>query len=178
LRPDFPDTHYNLGIALSRKGDFDGAIVQWRATLALRPNDPGTNTSLANALVQKGSYHEAVAHYEITLRSEPNSEMPLNNLAWVLAAAPDESVRNGTRAVDIALRLTRVTQNKNPFYIRTLAAAYAEAGQFDKAVDAGERASGAAHAQGQDKLAAKIEVETDLYREHKAYRDPTLPNGQ
>ena len=178
LRPEFPDSHYNLGVALSRKGDFDGAIEQWRATLALRGNDPGTNTNLANALVQRGSYHEAVAHYEITLQSEPDSEMPLNNLAWVLAAAPDDSIRNGARAVDVALRLIRVTQSKNPFYIRTLAAAYAEAGQFDKAIEAGEKASELAHVQGQDKLAAKIEVETDLYKEHKAYRDPTLPNAQ
>ncbi len=178
LRPDFPDAHYNFGVALFRKGEIDAAIAEWRTTLGFRPNDPGTNTSLANALVHKGLFSEAVSRYEIALRSEPDSEMPLNNLAWLLSAAPDESVRNGTRAVDVALRLNRVTQNKNPFYIRTLAAAYAEAGQFDKAVDAGEGASGLAHAQGQDKLAAKIEVETDLYREHQAFRDPTLPNAQ
>ncbi|HST31289.1 MAG TPA: tetratricopeptide repeat protein [Chthoniobacterales bacterium] len=178
LRPDFPDAHYNLGVALAQKGDLDGAIEQWRATLALRPNDPGTNTSLANVLVQKGFFREAVSHYEIALRSEPDSEMPLNNMAWVLSAAPDDSVRNGPRAVDVALRLSRVTQNKNPFYIRTLAAAYAEAGQFDKAIEAGATASGLADAQQQFQLAVKIEDETKLYRQHQPFRDPTLPNGQ
>jgi protein O-mannosyl-transferase len=178
LRPDFPDAHYNLGVVLFRKGDVDGAIAQWRATLSLHPSDPGTNTSLANALVQKGSFREAVAHYQVTLQSEPDSELPLNNLAWVLSAAPDDSVRNGAAAVELALRLNRVTQDSNPFFIRTLAAAYAEAGQFEKAIETGQTASGLAHAQGQHELAGKIEEETGRYRQHLPFRDPTLPNAQ
>ncbi|HWY39246.1 MAG TPA: tetratricopeptide repeat protein [Chthoniobacterales bacterium] len=177
FRPDLPDGHYNLGVALFRKGDVDAAIVEWRTTLALYPADPGTNTSLANALVQKGLFGEAVAHFKVALQSEPDSATPLNNLAWLLSAAPDESVRNGAQAVDLALRLNRVTQQKNPFFIRTLAAAYAEAGQFDKAVETGKIASGLAHVQGQHQLAAKIEEETNLYREHRPFRDPTLPNA-
>ncbi|HJT45768.1 MAG TPA: tetratricopeptide repeat protein [Chthoniobacterales bacterium] len=178
LRPDFPDAHYNYGVVLFRKGDIDAAIKEWRATLTLHPNDPGTNTSLANALVHQGLYREAVAHYEVALRSEPDSAMPLNNLAWILSAGPDESVRDGRRAMELAVRLNRVTQQKNPFFIRTLAAAYAEAGQFDKAVDTSQTASGLADAQGQHQLAAKIEEETSLYREHRPFRDPTLPNAR
>jgi Flp pilus assembly protein TadD len=178
LRPDFPDAHYNLGMVLFRKGDLDGAISQWRTTLSLRPNDPGTNTSLANALVQKGLFREAVTHYQVTLQSEPDSELPLNNLAWVLSAAPDDSVRNGAAAVELALHLNQVTHDGNPFFIRTLAAAYAEAGQFEKAVETGQTASGLAHAQGQHELAGKIEEETDRYRQHLPFRDPTLPNAQ
>jgi len=166
-----------LGVALFRKGDVDGAIVEWRTTLALYPADPGTNTSLANGLVQKGLFGEAVGHFKVALQSEPDSATPLNNLAWLLSAAPDESVRNGAQAVDLALRLNRVTQQKNPFFIRTLAAAYAEAGRFEKAVETGKIASGLAHVQGQHQLAAKIEEEINLYREHRPFRDPTLPNA-
>ncbi len=178
LRPDFPDAHYNLGMVLFRKGDLDGAIAQWRTTLSLHPNDPGTNTSLANALVQKGLFREAVAHYQVTLQSEPDSQLPLNNLAWVLSAAPDDSVRDGAAAVELALHLNQVTHDGNPFFIRTLAAAYAEAGQFEKAIEVGQTASGLAHAQGQHELAGKIEEETDRYRQHLPFRDPTLPNAQ
>jgi tetratricopeptide (TPR) repeat protein len=178
LRPDFPDAHYNLGMVLFRKGDLDGAIAQWRITLSLHPDDPGTNTSLANALVEKGLFREAVAHYQVTLQSEPDSELPLNNLAWVLSAAPDDSVRNGAAAVELALHLNQVTHDSNPFFIRTLAAAYAEAGQFEKAIETGQTASGLAHAQAQHELAGKIEEETGRYRQHLPFRDPTLPNAQ
>ncbi len=178
LRPDFPDAHYNLGVVLFRKGDIDGAIAQWRMTLSLHPNDPGTNTSLANALVQKGLFREAVAHYQVALQSEPDSEASLNNLAWILSAAPDDSVRNGAAAVQLAIRLNQVTHDSNPSFIRTLAAAYAEAGQFDKAIETGQTASGLANAQGQHELAGKIEEETGQYRQHLPFRDPTLPNAQ
>jgi protein O-mannosyl-transferase len=178
LRPDFPDAHYNLGVAFFRKGDVDAAIAEWRTTLGLHPTDSGTHASLGNALVQKGLYHDAVTHYEAALQSDPDFALPLNNLAWLLSAGPDQSIRNGAQAVELALKLNRVTQEKNPSYIRTLAAAYAEAGQFERAIDTNQTASALAEAQGQHQLAAKIEEETNLYREHRPFRDPSLPNAK
>jgi tetratricopeptide (TPR) repeat protein len=177
-RPDYPDAHYNFGVLLFRKGDYDGAIAQWRTTLSLSPNDPGTHAMLGNALVQKGFFREAATHYEIALRSEPDSALPLNNLAWLLSAGPDDSLRNGARAVELALRLNRVSNRSNPFFIRTLAAAYAEAGQFENAVETGQSASELAHVQGQHGLAIQIQEETDLYRQHMPFRDQTLRNAQ
>ena len=178
LRPDFPDAHYNLGAVLFRKGDLDGAIAEWRRALALHPNDPGTNTGLANALVQQSRYREAVAHYKIALQADPNSVLALNNLAWVLSAGPDDSLRDGKAAVELALRLNQVTKQNNPFFIRTLADAYAEAGQFEKAVETAENAARLAEAQGDHQLVNKIDEEKDLYRQHRPFRDPTLPNAQ
>ena len=178
LRSDFPGAHYNLGAVLLRKGDVDGAIAEWRSALALQPNDSGTNTALANGLVQKGLYREALPHYKAALQSAPDSALPLNNLAWVLSTGPDDSVRDGTTAVELALRLNQVTNQNNPFFIRTLAAAYAEAGQFEKAVETAQNASRLAEAQGEHQLANKVDEETNLYREHRPFRDPTLPNAQ
>ena len=177
-RPDYPDAHYNLAVLFFRKGDYDGAIEQFRTTLSIQPNDPGTNAMLANALVQKGLLREAVDHYRKTLESEPESQIALNNLAWLLAAGPDDSLRDGTRAVELALKLNRVTQQNNPFYIRTLAAAYAEAGQFEKAIETAQRASETANGQGQHGLALQIQEETDLYRRHAPLRDQGLTDAK
>jgi tetratricopeptide (TPR) repeat protein len=176
-RPDYPDAHYNLGVLLFRKGDYDGAIEQFRTTLSISPNDPGTNAMLGNALVQKGLLREAADHYRKTLESEPESQLALNNLAWLMAAGPDDSLRDGARAIQLALKLNQVTQRNNPFYIRTLAAAYAEAGQFENAVETGQSAAGLAQVQGQHALAAQIQEETDLYRQHRPLRDQTLKNA-
>ena len=177
LRPDFPDAHYNLGATLFRKGDVDSAIAEWQTTLRFHPTDSGAHASLGNALVQKGLYRDAVSHYEAALESDPDFALPLNNLSWLQSAGPDQSIRNGSRAVELALKLNRVTQEKNPFYVRTLAAAYAEAGQFERAIETGQTASALAEAQGQHQLAARIEDETNLYREHRPFRDPDLPNA-
>jgi Tfp pilus assembly protein PilF len=178
LRPDFPGAHYNFGAVLFQKGQIDDAIAEWRSALALHPNDFDTNSGLGNALVNKGLYREAVSHYEVALRSEPISTMALNNLAWILSAGPDDTVRDGTRAVQVALQLNEVTQRKNPIFVRTLAAAYAESGQFDKAVETAQVAAKLAETQGQHQLATEIDEETSLYREHRPFRDLTLPNAR
>src|SRR6266513_439017 len=178
FRPDYPDAHYNLGTVLFRSRDLDGAIAEWRITLSLHSNDPGTNANLGNALVQKGLLWEAATHYEVTLRSEPDSPVALNNLAWLLSAGPDDSLRNGAVAVELARNLNRVSKQNNPFFIRTLAAAYAEAGQFDVAIETAQGASELANAQGQHDLAVQIQDETNLYRQHLPFRDRTLRNAQ
>jgi tetratricopeptide (TPR) repeat protein len=178
FRPDYPDAHYNLGTLLFRSRDLDGAIAEWRITLSLHPNDPGTNANLGNALVQKGLLREAATHYEVALRSEPDSPVALNNLAWLLSAGPDDSLRNGAAAVELARNLNRVSKQNNPFFIRTLAAAYAEAGQFDAAVETAQGASELANAHGQHDLAVQIQDETNLYRQHLPFRDRTLRNAQ
>jgi Flp pilus assembly protein TadD len=178
FRPDYADAHYNLGAVLFRRRDVDGAIAEWRTTLSLHPYDPGTNASLGNALVQKGLLREAASHYEIALQSEPDSPLPLNNLAWLMSAGPDDSLRNGARAVELARKLNRISKQNNPFFIRTLAAAYAEAGQFDLAIETAQGASELANAQGQHGLAIMIQKETDLYRQRLPFRDQTLRNAQ
>jgi tetratricopeptide (TPR) repeat protein len=121
---------------------------------------------------------EAADHYRQTLESEPESQLALNNLAWLLATGPDDSLRDGARAIELALKLNRVTHENNPLYVRTLAAAYAEAGEFEHAVGTSQRASGLAQVQGQNELAAQIQEETDLYRQRRPLRDQTLRNAQ
>ena len=177
LRPDYQDSHYNLGVLLLKKGEVDNAIAEWRSILAIHPADAGTNLNLGNALVQKGFLREAMSHYEITLREEPDSPLALNNLAWLLAAAPDDSLHDGARAVELAQKANRVNAD-NPYFVRTLAAAYAEAGQFDDAVKTAQEASELANAQGQHAFAVQIQNETDLFRRHEPLRDKTLKNAQ
>ena len=140
LQPNYADAHYNLGTAFFQKGQIEEAISEWRKTLSIRPNDAETHISLGNALVQMGLVREAIAHYEEALEIAPDSALALNNLAWILSASPDDKVRDGNKAIALAERAVEYSGDKNAMFMRTLAAAYAEAGRFAEALQTAGRA--------------------------------------
>jgi tetratricopeptide (TPR) repeat protein len=140
LQPNYADAHYNLGTAFFQKGQTGEAIGEWRKTLSLRPNDAETHTSLGNGLVQMGLVREAMTHYEEALEIAPDFALALNNLAWILSASPDDKVRDGGKAVGLAERAVEYSGDKNAMFMRTLAAAYAEAGRFAEALQTAGRA--------------------------------------
>ena len=58
----------------------------------------------------------------------------MNSLAWILATSENPTLRDGSNAVAFADKAVGAINRKNPAVIDTLAAAYAEAGQFEKAI--------------------------------------------
>lgn len=87
-----------------------------------------------DAYLSIGKHKEAVADLEASLKEDPKNSGVLNNLAWVLATSPDDDVRNGKRAIELATQACEVTDYKRPHVLSTLAAAYAESGDFENAI--------------------------------------------
>ena len=90
----------------------------------------------------------------------------------MLATHPSAEVRNGAQAVEYAERACEVTSFKIPVLLGTLAAAYAESGQFDSAVQTAQKAEELARAQNQTHLVERNHKLGELYASHKAYREP------
>ena len=171
IRPDYADGHYNLGCALLKKGEVNDAIAHWQKALAIKPNDGDVHTSLGNAFLRKGLVREAITHYEQALEVAPQDALARNNLAWILATSSDASVRDGTKAVELAQQAVQLSSDGDPNFLRTLAAARAEAGQFAEAVATAEAAKALASTQSKPELASRLEEEIALYRARVAVRE-------
>jgi len=96
----------------------------------------------------------------------------------VFATYPEESVRNGTQAVQLAEQALKLSGGKNPIIFRTLAAAYAESGRFPEAVDTAQRGLELATSQGNTGLATEFQSNILLYGAGIPLRDTSLTNGR
>jgi len=171
LRPDYADAYFNLRSVLFQRGRIDQAIAQWQAALAIRPRDAEAHRNVADALRKQGKVKEAISEYEQALNIAPEDGVALNSLAWILATCSDASIRDGTRAVTLAVKAVQISGGRNPHSIRTLAAAHAEVGQFAEAAATAEVAKELATTQSKPELARRLEEEITLYRAGVAVRE-------
>ena len=171
LRPDYADAYFNLGSVLFQEGKIDQAIAEWQKTLAINPRDSEAHRNVADALRKQGKVKEAMSEYEQALNIAPEDSAALNNLAWILATYSDASMRDGARAVTLATRAVQVSGGRNPSFVRTLAAAHAEVGQFAEAAGTAEVAKELANTQSKPELAKRLEAEITLYRARVALRE-------
>jgi tetratricopeptide (TPR) repeat protein len=163
LRPDYGDPYLNLGIVLFQQGRVGDAIAQWQKALATQPNDAGFHTGLGNAFLKGELPKEAIAEYEHAARISTHDPVPRNNLAWLLATSPDASIRDGNRAIEFAKQAVQLSRGKNPNYLRTLAAAFAESGRFAEAKETARQALQAAERGSNSALATALHDEIALY---------------
>ena len=138
-------------------------------------NQPGKRVSPPQPrqrLRRKGRMDEAISQYQKALQIEPADVEAQNNLAWLLATCPEASLRNGDNAVRLARQANGLTGGENPIILRTLAAAFAEAGRYSEAVETAQRALHLAGAQSNIKLAGQLQLEMKLYQAGSPYHVP------
>ena len=173
IRPDYFLARCGLGRALLEKGELDTAIQHFRAALLIQPEHADCHTVLAVALDEKGETAEAIQHYDKALEISPKSIPALTNLAWVIATCSNGSLRNGVRAVEIARRADELSGGSNPIVLRTLAASYAETGQFEKATETAGAAIQLSRLSGDHSLSWALEKQLRLYQLGIPYREAT-----
>jgi len=152
--PDNAEICNNLGYALLHEGKVDEAIPQIRKALALRPIFPEARFNLADILLKKGS--------------DPQR---LNTLAWSMATSPNPGLRGGRQAVRLASRAVEMTGATDPDSVDTLAAAYAETGQFAKAVETAGKALKLARPTGNQAMISDMEKRLQLYEKSQPFRE-------
>jgi tetratricopeptide (TPR) repeat protein len=93
----------------------------------------------ADANLNIGKQAEAIADFDKALAQKDDDQSLLNNFAWVLATSPEDNLRDGQRALKLATKAAEGTGYEIPHILSTLAAAYAETGDFDNAVKWSEK---------------------------------------
>jgi tetratricopeptide (TPR) repeat protein len=126
-------TMLQLGMLYMSMKKNDKAIEIYTAILADHPDDVDAMRGRADALLNLGRRADAALDYERGLKLKAHDVGILNNFAWVLATAPEDNLRDGHRAVALATDACRQTDYKQDYILSTLAAAYAETGDFETA---------------------------------------------
>ena len=163
--------HSSLGVALLEKGRAEESLSHLQTAIALDSHDADAHYNLGNTFLAMGRAREAVAEYQKALDINPDDTETMNNMAWILATAPDAMIRDGTKAVALAERAVLLTNNKEQRAVATLAAAYAETGRFPEAVKTAQRALQLASNEGNNARADSIRSQIALYESGAAFRD-------
>ena len=140
------------------------------------PKDtPVDNATLLPLLMELGQTQLAVDHYKQALEVNPDSLPALNNLAWILAAHPNDAIRDPASAIRYAEKSRELTEQKQQAKVLdTLAAAYASSGDFKRAVATAQKAATLATQGGNQALAQRIQNRLRLYQSGKMFIDTDL----
>jgi len=157
---------------LLRRGQIPDGVNKLREVIRLQPESAEARFQYAVALMAQDAVAEAISQYREAIRLAPSAAPVLNNLAWILATYPNPQFRNGTEASDLARRACELSSYQEPIFLGTLGAAYAEAGQFEQAREAAQKACKLASSTGQTNLLARNEELLKLYAAGKPYREP------
>ena len=172
LNPGGAVAEANLGHALLAQNKFAEAMPHLERALQISPDLVEARYDLGAALMINGQRAQALAHWRRALRQAPGNVQVLNQTAWALATCADAALRNGTEAVTLAEHAVDLTSGREPALLATLAAAYAEAGRFDKAVELEQRATDLATQEGNAPLAATLRTRLTQLQARIPIRQP------
>ena len=149
--------------AYLKQGDNSAAIEDAKRTISLVAKNDGDFRCRASAAVMLGQYRSASRDLKEACKRDLSSTAYLDSFAWLLATCPDAAVRNGKQAVAVSQKACAMTGWRVPSFVDTLAAAFAEAGDFEQAVKYEEMTLS-------KKKWEKAELRLNLFRERKPYR--------
>jgi tetratricopeptide (TPR) repeat protein len=162
-------TFANRGYAWRSKNDFDRALRDYDAAIKLLPKDPVLYIYRGSFHLYQGSFEKAAADYARGAELD-RTFYSTNSLAWFYATCPDPRFRDGRKAVSLAEKAIRLSNGQDANSMDTLAAAYAECREFDKAVEHQTKAWRLTGEDQRDDFRSRLE----LYQKGMPYRQPVF----
>jgi tetratricopeptide (TPR) repeat protein len=123
-----------------------------------------------DAFLGVGKHAEAIQDYNVAVRLDPDDDGILNNLAWVLATSPVDTLRDGKRSIHLATKACEVTKYEKSHILSTLAAGYAETGDFETAIKWSTKAIELGEKELHEQL-DQLKQELESYKQKKPFRE-------
>jgi tetratricopeptide (TPR) repeat protein len=171
--PDDAEAYHLLGLVLRDEGQTAEAVEALREAIRAGPDFVDAQRTLGTVYFSQGRYGEALECYQCALRLRPDDARTALSLAWLLATCPEGRFRDGQRAVRLAEDALRQSGAVAvaAVVLDTLAAAYAEAGRFQDAVNVADQLVQKLQRGGRAELASQVQARLELYRAGKPYRE-------
>ena len=167
IAPDNVDLAVQLGTLFTLAKQHRHAIEAYNEVLTADNKNFTGYRGRADAYLSIGKQAEAVADYEQALTVKPDDTGVLNNLSWVLCTSTDDKLRNGARAVELGKKACELTDNKQAHILSTMAAAYAETGDWENALKWSKMAVEIGDAEMKEELGKELAS----YQEKKPWRE-------
>lgn len=170
ISPDHVATHLRLAELLRSSRRFREALASYRSALDLDPSNRDAHLGMAFCLIGERRFGEARNELQESVTAFPEDHEIANDLARLLAACPEDSVRDGPRAVKIAGALVDA-ERKLP-HLETLAMASAEVGDYERAVKVQRGLVRAADRADRADLLPRLRANLQLYEAGRPCRKP------
>jgi tetratricopeptide (TPR) repeat protein len=134
IAPENSQGYCDRGFAWKALKQYDNAIADYSEAVRLNAADSDAYCGRGWAWREKQEFARSLADFAQALRIDPRDACALDGRAWIFATCPNGTYRDGKKAVDVAIEACELTRWKEAYCIETLAAAYAETGDFASAV--------------------------------------------
>src|SRR5439155_269822 len=167
LDPTYVPALLGRGYVHFQQEKHNDAVADFTGVIALDPTSAAAYNNRGYNQALLGDSKSALADYNRALELAPEYSLCHQNKAWLLATSTDDAVRNGAEAVKAAMIACELNKYQSPADIKALAAAHAEAGQFELAIGWQEKA--VQLSTGDDR--ALEEKVLEQYKDKRPYRE-------
>ncbi|MBN1851559.1 MAG: tetratricopeptide repeat protein [Pirellulales bacterium] len=166
LDPTLAFAHAGCGRASHHLRQYDVALAELDEAIRLAPENATFYKSRADLHADTGNYRAALEDYGRAVERNPLLAEAFRNGAWLLATCPDARFRSEENALESAEKAMELTCEDRHLYLDTLAAAQANAGRFDEAVQTAEMAI----EEAPDSYRSYYEARHAIYQQGKPFR--------